>query len=202
MKNKTLRSYSVRLSGGVILLFAGVVTALAQTTPSNPSSEPGGSSTPPAQSSSGKAGETALKRSDQHFFKKTARLGEEEVALSTIASQRATNPQVRAFASDIVREHTAANSELSALGERKGARFEPRDPENASKEEKKWREKKGDKFDEDYLKAIIDGHEDMIGVLKDGAESKDAEIAAWSNKLLASVQGHLAQAKALKKTVD
>jgi len=68
--------------------------------------------------------------------------------------------------------------------------------------EKKWREKKADQIDEDYLKAIIDDHEDMIGVLKDGAESKDTEISALANKLLPSVQDHLARAKELKKTVD
>ena len=201
MKNKILHSSIVRLSSGVILLCAGVLTALSQTSPTNPSPETGSdmTNTPP---SSGRSGESTLKYGDQQFFKKAARLGEEEVALSTIASERSTNAQVRAFASDMVREHTAANAELSSLGDRKGARFEPRDQADVSKFEKKWREKKSDKFDEDYLKAIIDGHEDMVGVLKDGANSKDTEIAAWSNKLLPSVQGHLIRAKELKKTVD
>ena len=45
---------------------------------------------------------TKLSRSDRRFFNQAARLGEKEVALSRIATERATNPQVRALASEMV----------------------------------------------------------------------------------------------------
>ena len=143
-----------------------------------------------------------LKRGDRRFFRQAARLGEHEVLLSRAAAERATTPQVQAFAAEMVREHTASNEELMALAGRKGATLETRDRTEARAEEKKWAEKSGKEFDEDYLEAIIDGHQDMIDVLENGVDSKDPEIAAYANKHLPAVRSHLARAETLEKAVD
>lgn len=153
------------------------------------------------------AGETSdandsLPRGDLRFFQKAAKLNEKELMLSRQAAERATNPQVRGFASDMVRAHTTAGEELSTLATRKGARLEKLDAEKSREIEKKWAEKKADDFDEDYVEAMVEGHKDMIEVLEDGAKSEDTQIADFAQKLLPEVKAHHQRAQELEKLVD
>ncbi|MFT3830788.1 MAG: DUF4142 domain-containing protein [Opitutaceae bacterium] len=146
-------------------------------------------------------GSTELDRGDRKFLEKVAKLGQEELALSRIASDRATNPQVRAFASDMVREHTSANSEISALAQRKGVSLAADGAQDRQKMESKWTDKPVGGFDEDYVDAAISNHKKTIDELEDAADSKDPEIAALANKLLPTVRAHLAHAQNLEKTL-
>ena len=144
-----------------------------------------------------------LPRADQRFFKKAAHLGETEVTLSRVAAERANNPQVRTFASEMVSAHTSANSELASLGRQKGAVVDDTNHATEQRElSKKWNDKKADDFDEDYLDAMIAAHKDTIDVLEKGAKSKDMDIAAYSQKMLPTVKAHLAHAKQLEDLVD
>lgn len=188
-----------------MLVFAGAV--FAQTPSMSENSYPDNPSAPVVRDNRDLHGKTVadtkLPRSDRRFFNQAARLGEKEVTLSRIAAERATNPQVRAFASEMVTAHTAANKELAALIRQKGARIDDQDRAIEQRElAKKWSDKKGADFDEDYLEAIIDAHQDTIDVLENGADSKDADIAAYASKLLPTVKAHLAHAEKLEAQVD
>jgi putative membrane protein len=150
----------------------------------------------PGDNSRAAAGETS--RADRRFLNKAARLGEREVALSRVAGRQATDARVRAFAEEMVREHTKVNDEIAALARRKGVTPETPDATERRAEEKKWTEKKAGDFDKDYLEAMIDAHEDTVDVLENGMESKDPEIAALAARALPSVKAHLARAEALE----
>jgi putative membrane protein len=145
---------------------------------------------------------TALKGGDQRFFEKITRLNEREVALSRQAAQRASNPQVRSFAEEMVREHQHAGQELGSLATRKGARLEPTSTRATRELEKDWADKTGRDYDEAYIKAMIDAHEDTVDVLENGVDSKDPEIAAAAQKLLPKVKAHLERAESLHKMLD
>lgn len=146
---------------------------------------------------------STLKRGDQRFFEKIARLNEREVALSRQAAERATTPQVRSFANEMVREHSQSGQELGALATRKGARLTPTTAsKDAMEKEKDWADKKGRDYDKAYLGEMIDAHEDTIDVLQNGAESKDPEIAAAAQKMLPKVKAHHERAQALHKAID
>jgi putative membrane protein len=144
----------------------------------------------------------ALKGSDQRFLEKMNRLNEREVALSRQAAQRATTPQVRSFAEEMIREHQQAGQELGTLATRKGARLESMSTRTAREIEKDWADKTGRDYDKAYVNAIIDAHEDTIDVLENGVDSKDPEIAATAQKLLPKVKAHLERAESLHKMLD
>lgn len=139
-----------------------------------------------------------VSRADRRFITKAANVGEKEVALSRIAERRAVNPRVREFAGTMVREHTAANTRLAELAARRGVALEPEDATDMRRKETKWNEKSGNDFDKDYLKAMIDCHEDSVDLLEKAVDSKDAEIAAYARNLLPNVKAHLQQAEQLK----
>ena len=202
---KTYLSFPIFPVCAGVLVFAGAVFAQTPSMTENP--YPDNPSAPVVRDNrdlnNKTIADTKLSRSDRRFFNQAVRLGEKEVTLSRIAAERATNPQVRAFASEMVTAHTAANKELAALILRKGARLDDQDRAIEQRElAKKWSEKKGTDFDEDYLEAIIDAHQDTIDVLENGVDSKDGDISAYASKLLPTVKAHLAHAEKLEARVD
>lgn len=162
-----------------------------------------GSTTGGAYSGSTNAdGSRELSGGDRRAVMKAHKLNEKEVALSRIAQERATHPEVKAFAAEMVREHQNVGNELQQFVQRRGIQFDNDHRADVRSEEKKWLDKRGDDFDEDYIDAMIDAHEDTIDVLENGADSKDSELAAWSNRMLPSIRMHLKRAESLRKQID
>lgn len=138
-------------------------------------------------------------RADRNFLEDSAKAGVEEVQISRIAVERATNPQVRDFAQMLVNEHEQLNSELSTLAGRKGVTLPAHDNDKLSK----WTTKKADNFDEDYLEAMIDGHQKSVDRFEKATKrNDDPEVSALASKYLGAIQAHLAKAKELEKLVD
>jgi putative membrane protein len=220
MKNQQILT-AARHAGSALLMLVGALTLqAADTSPTNSSPR----TTPSQQrddntvrgtgnaSGMGMAGDSnksymdtaqsgELAHGDRKFLEKVAKLGQEELALSRVAADRATNPQVRAFAADMVREHTSANSEITALAQRKGVALAADGAQDRQKTESKWTDKPVGGFDEDYVDAAISNHKKTIDELEDAVDSKDPEIAALANKLLPTVRAHLAHAQNLQKSL-
>jgi len=143
-----------------------------------------------------------LTKGDRRFLEKAAKCGAYEVALSRVAADRANHPDVRALAVKMVAAHTAANLELSALAISKGVTLPAKDEIELNKLEKKWNEKKGKDFDEDYLEELASAHEDAIDIFENGADSKDTDIASYAGKLLPVLKEHHTKIEALDKAID
>src|SRR5262249_47368589 len=95
--------------------------------PATESPEPSAAASPHQQeatgdgATSGKHMASAPNSTDpQTFVKKAALGGMTEVEASKLAVSKAQDPQVRAFAQKMVKEHTAANDELKSLADKKG----------------------------------------------------------------------------------
>lgn len=141
---------------------------------------------------------TQLSRGDRRSVEKLAKLGMEEVALSKLASERATNPQVRSFAQELVAAHEKVNNELSRLATTKNVVLPTDERPNLDK----WSRKDADDFDEDYLEKMIDAHEDSVDLLESKLQkADDTEIASFARTNLPAMQDHLRKAKSLKESV-
>lgn len=68
--------------------------------------------------------EASLKRSDRRFLSKAAEDNHKEIAISQLAAQRASNPEVRSYAQQIATEHRNLSQELVQLAQRKGVELE------------------------------------------------------------------------------
>lgn len=79
----------------------------------------------PGYSVDSTAAGTELKRADRRFITKAAESSMKEVALSQLAQERATNPQVKSFAQQMVSDHGQLNNDLMQLAARKGVSLEP-----------------------------------------------------------------------------
>jgi putative membrane protein len=140
------------------------------------------------------AADPLIDRSDRVFLEKAAKAGLKEVAISETVMAKLTTPAARDFAQSTIADHKAANQELSALAARKGVTL----PAPETKFARKWAD--NDKnVDEDYLKEMVDDHQEAVELYEKAAKSSDPDIAAFAQKTLPTLRQHLETAKIQKK---
>lgn len=139
-----------------------------------------------------------LKHADKSFVEDAIKAGREEVAISQVAVERATNPKVKEFAQMIVSDHTGVNGELTTLAAAKGIQLPTKEVDVD-----KWTKKSAKSFDEDYVEKMISAHKDALDLFeKEAKKGGDPELTALAAKTVASLQTHLAKAQELKKMFD
>lgn len=180
MKTKT-QLCSLLLAGSfLVTAFPTVVTAQTSETP-----------TMPAQKGS------SLKYGDRNFLTKAAAAGDEEIAISKVAVDRSTNPQVKEYAQMVIDDHQKIGVQLAAVVSAKSLELSAKPVST-----KKWDKKDAKDFDKDYISKMVDDHEDAVSLFTKGARSDDSQIATFATQQLPMLQTHLSRAKELKKTLE
>jgi putative membrane protein len=160
---------------------------------------------PPAVGTSG-ANANTRSDADASWVRDQLEDGEAEVMLGRLASEKARHPQVKEFAEMMVRDHTKAGAELKqAAGAQ--ATADARTAENRDGDHKDLHERlsklSGAEFDREYMKAMIDEHEEAVNELEGKAKDADnAQIKDWAGKTLQHVQHHLERAKQIQQTLE
>lgn len=164
----------------------------------------GGDSTPPQPQTPGyhepgpgvTIKENMVSADDRKFVEEAAKSGMHEVAVAEAVTPRLQSAGVRELASQIAKDHRAANAELTLLSRKKAIALP-----SATEVEKKaenWREKTKD-VDADYVKDVISGHKKSVKAFEKAEASKDPEIAAFARKTLPLLRDHLSRAQALEQ---
>ena len=167
----------------------------------------GWTQTPPASAPAAtatKSSPTRLARQDEAFLKQAAENGHADVEGSKLAERKATNDKVKAFAKQMIDDHTKAGSELNALASSKGVQV-PSEPSTAQKGRlKKLEAADGSQFDQRFADDLgVKAHEDTVKLFQKAAkDAKDADVKAWASKTLPTLEQHLQQARELKTAVS
>lgn len=179
--------------------------AQAQTTGAG-SSVTGGQAAPMAQPGTGTRNlpgkSDAIARGDRKFIEEAASSGMFEVQVSQLASSKATDSQVKSYASMLVDHHTAANNELVKIANARKVEL-PAAPKRALRSDmEKLGKKNGAEFDQDYVRMVgIKAHEKDIKLFQKASKGvKDPELKAFVDKTLPTLQDHLAKAQALPQS--
>ncbi len=135
---------------------------------------------------------SSLGSDDTDFVKNAAKGNLAEVEMGRLALQKASNPEVKQFASLMIRDHTKANRELSALAASKGVDV----PKSASLgEDVSYAHLKmlsGKSFDDAYVKMMVEDHKEDVGAFQKAADnSQDPGVKRFAAKTLPVLQGHL-----------
>jgi putative membrane protein len=193
-------------TGALLALALSCGLALAQTTGTG-SSMTGGGAAPAAQPGTGtRNAETnkddKLARGDRKFVQKAAESGMFEVQIAQLAATKATDPQVKSFASMLVDHHTKANNELVQLANAKKVELPAAPPRGMRRDIEKLGKKSGAEFDRDFVRNVgIKAHEKDIKLFEKASKDlKDAELKAFATKTLPVLQEHLAQAQKLPQS--
>lgn len=182
----------------------------AQTTPSQapgsqPGNQPGSMNNPAAQAQTGNGTQTdngsnqMMKSADARFAMKAAQGGMAEVQLGQLASQKASNPDVKAFGQQMVDDHTKANDQLKSVAGQENMSLPTTLDSKDQSMYNKLQKMSGADFDRTYVKAMVKDHqEDVKEFQKEADKGKDAQIKNFASQTLPVLQQHLTKIESIQ----
>lgn len=137
---------------------------------------------------------------DKKFLATASQANVDEIKLSELAEQKATNPAVKAFAEKMVTEHKQIGASMKPFAESWG--MTPPDSMDADhqKEWDKLNGMSGADFDKEYIDQMVTDHTKALDLFTTEAkDSKDAKFKAAVIKAKTKVAAHKNMAYDLKK---
>jgi putative membrane protein len=146
----------------------------------------------------------------REFVKRMAVAGKAEVELGKLASERAIDPDVKAFAQMMVRDHSRADDELGKIAKsldiQMPTQLDPMHRELVDRLSKL----KGAEFDREYMSAMVKGHEDVAGLLRSytsatrpigtsGRARGEQALMEWAMKTMPVVERHFERARQIQQ---
>jgi putative membrane protein len=136
---------------------------------------------------------------DQQFAMEAAEAGLTEVKLGKLAETQASNADIKAFATMMVKDHTSANTELQRLAGTKGISL-PADCQNCERKYSELKELQGEAFDNRYVQMMINDHKDAVSKFTtQSTQGTDSDLKSWANAKLSTLKHHLSLAESLGK---
>ena len=136
-----------------------------------------------------------------NFVKEAVLDGMLEVELGQAAQKNTQDPQVQAFAAQMIADHGAANKDLLALAQRKNF---PRPLELDGEHREVFKAlaaKRGVQFDRAYAAQTAGAHATTISLFTQASQGSDPEVAALAKRLLPVLRGHKEMAESLRDKV-
>src|SRR5262245_10584134 len=156
---------------------------------------------------------------DHAFVDKMAQVNMAEVKLGQLASERAANAQVKTFARKMIGDHQRANNELKQVASKMAVQLPAQTDAKHQELYDRLSKLKGAEFDREFMKAMVDGHQEVVQDLERHADnsakpgdrsvgtSGDASqthtaVSGWATKMLPDVRQHLDQAKQIESKLS
>lgn len=142
---------------------------------------------------------TAASRTDRdttRFFEKAAIGGMTEVKLGELAEQKAASPAVKQFGATMVKDHGSANKALQQLAQQHSVKL----PTALDREHQQTYDKlsrlSGSQFDHEYMSYMVKDHREDIELFeKQARKGEAADVKAFAEKTLPTLQEHLKMAQ-------
>lgn len=131
------------------------------------------------------------------FMNKAAIGGMMEVDLGKIA-MKSTNPKVKAFAEQMVTDHTKANNELKALAVKTKILLPEAYPADEKAHIDMMKSMTGAAFDKHYIDMMVTDHDKTIALFNTGAVSQDKDVSSFAKNTLPVIKGHFEKAKTIQ----
>lgn len=120
-----------------------------------------------------------------------------EVEAGKMAVTKSQSADVKAFAQQMIDDHSKALTEVQALAQAKGVTLPTELDAKHKAMAAKLDKLSGDKFDKEYMKnAGVSDHKTVHAMLmKDQKAAKDADVKALAGKMLPTVEQHMKSAE-------
>lgn len=126
----------------------------------------------------------------QSFVTKATQDGMTEIQLGQLVQTRSSDPKVKEFAATMVRDHTKANAELSAIAKRKNLEVPTSLDDKHATMVHAVGTKPPSEFDAEYSKQMVDAHDAAVTVFQDAEAVGDKDIADFAKKTLTTIHRH------------
>jgi len=145
----------------------------------------------------------AASSTDTDFATKAAQAGMAEVAAGKVAESKGASASVKAFGKRMVADHTKAGDELKKVADKSGVSL----PASPSPEQQQVNQRlegmQGADFDRAYSQQMVKDHEEAVALFKNEASAgSDANLKAFAQKTLPTLEQHLKMAQALPEGVQ
>jgi putative membrane protein len=142
--------------------------------------------------------------SDNTIFATLASVNKAEVDAGSLARERVSDPSVRAFAGDMVREHTELQRQADQLAAKLELAPQPLADDTvqarAAAAETTLNAAQGAAFDRAYLRSQIDAHDNAVRMLRSAqGAAANPELKALIRGTVPKVQQHLQRARDLQR---
>jgi putative membrane protein len=129
------------------------------------------------QGAVGTGGAGANVRSDPEFVRDVATKNMAEIELSRLALARATGADIKTFAQMMIDDHSVAADKLKSAISGQPIEWPAQLDDKQAKAAGELATKQGAEFDRDYLKAMVDGHQDLAAKLESRLDLQS--VADW-----------------------
>lgn len=136
---------------------------------------------------------SSLNKTDLQIVANMARSNMAEVEAGKLALANGQSAEVKAYAQQMIDDHTKALNDVTVLAQTKGVTLPTELDAKHKAMAAKLSKLKGEKFDREYMKqAGVADHKQVHAMLKkDEARAKDPEVKALAAKMLPTVAQHL-----------
>ena len=143
-------------------------------------------------------GPPPLAAADASFIQTAAQGGMAEVQMAQLAEQNSKSKSVKAYADQMIKDHTPANDQLKQIATTKGATVPAGVNDDQQKMMAMLQGEKGRKFDHDYIAGQIAGHQDMLTAFQtEAASGTDTDLKSFASQTVPTIQEHLTAAQKL-----
>ena len=178
------------------LVVLSAVTGCGAEEPNKASDRAGAATPPPATDRAAAA--TAANTGEVDFLKEQLDVGEKQIGLARLVSDRATRPALVRFGETVLRDHQQATDALRQIAGRLGVQ-KTGQPEQLQVEGERLSKLSGVPFEREYLDEIIADHEDEVADLEKAASGGHPEIRQWATSTLPIMRRRLEEARELRK---
>lgn len=138
---------------------------------------------------------------EKRFVTKAADSGMTEMNLAKLATERATNPEVKSYAQMLVDDHKKVADDLKTLASQKNVTLDEEDL-GSDRAHKRLSKKTGMEFDQEFVEHMVDLHESDVKMFEKAAEdAKDQELRSFASRHVGALRQHLQQAQSLRSSI-
>lgn len=143
-----------------------------------------------------------MRSSDTIFAMQTAQRGVAEIEMGKLAAERASNPDVKAFAEQMIADHSKASERLRNIAEKQNLTL----PTTMNGQQQALydllKSKTGADFDKAYVDDAEKDHEQEVKRFQQEADKgKDEQIKSFAAETLPIIQAHLEKIKAIQSKI-
>ena len=142
----------------------------------------------PEPASVGSGGAGANVKSDDDFVRDVAGKNLAEIELSRLAVNKATSPDIKVFAQKLIDDHGAAGEKLRGVVAGHSIGWPDQLDDKHRKTADELAKKQGDEFEEEYLEAMIEAHQDLAAKLESRLDVQS--LAAWKTAAAGRAQSN------------
>jgi putative membrane protein len=145
----------------------------------------------------------ATKSAGGESFLKTAAQGQQgEIALGQLATEKASNPDVKQIGAQMIEDHQKASQEVQQLASKEGVRLPIQLSEKHKKKQQELSKLSGEEFDRAYIQYMVQDHKKEVKKFEQNAQQiKDQDVKRWASSAVPVLKEHLQQAQTIAVSI-